>query len=96
MKFVIKQNTGVFISNGNLIKDNFQKRTTTSQLIFYMNDIVVDPIGTFSKDKTIAANYLKNKNYYVFQTNFRNRYWGRYNFVIVPAKDVFVLNCSTK
>ncbi len=91
MKFIIQRRTWVFVSNS-LKKATFFKKQTTVDLEFFREDIIVDPIGTYMTDKSIAAFSLKNEQLYVFALNNEQQRWKNYSMIIVNNKDVKVLS----
>jgi len=91
VKFIIQRRTWVFVSNS-LKKATFFKKQTTVDLEFFREDIIVDPIGTYMTDKSIAAFSLKNEQLYVFALNNEQQRWKNYSMIIVNNKDVKVLS----
>jgi hypothetical protein len=91
LKFIVKQSTHVYVSNS-LKKATFFKKRALSETKFFKEDIIVDPIGTYTKDKSIAASSLRNEGFYVFSLNKHTSGWKNYSMVIVNNKDVKVLN----
>jgi hypothetical protein len=91
LKFIIEKFTSIFVANS-LKKTTFFKKRAESDIGFFKEDIIVDPVGTYTKDKSIAAASLRNEGLYVFSLNKRKTCWKNYNVVIVNNKDVKVLN----
>jgi len=90
MKFIIKPNTKVYFSDIDLTKDSYEQKVLYSIHSFNISDILVDPIGTYTKFKTISASSIRNNMCYAFKLMSYSVYTREYDVMIVHQKDVTV------
>jgi hypothetical protein len=90
MKFIVKTNTDVYFCNIEFQKEGYIHKRILSSHSFNIGDIIVDPIGTYTKCKSISASSIRNDMCYAFKLSEYTVYSRKHDVMIVHQRDVTV------